>query len=247
MKRKKITPSKYKGDDYFQGILDNIGCNMPVYEIRSYLLGCVLSIDIVPFSHIFDEILSLDSPDEVKFESDAQLKQFNTQLMALWNELAKYQGEKDVPPFRKLSSDLRDASVLIEALKCRESELENFLTALAEGNTVAETCPNEATASIIRWMEERSDVLGKLIDNIQRKSDDDLCSSGIKILEDLETKWQAMFPVLEREFRQARISRIKMMKTTFQKSQTKFHKVGRNEPCPCGSGKKYKKCCGIVH
>ena len=21
-------------------------------------------------------------------------------------------------------------------------------------------------------------------------------------------------------------------------------KVGRNEPCPCGSGNKYKKCCG---
>lgn len=21
-------------------------------------------------------------------------------------------------------------------------------------------------------------------------------------------------------------------------------KVGRNEPCPCGSGRKYKKCCG---
>jgi SWIM/SEC-C metal-binding protein len=21
-------------------------------------------------------------------------------------------------------------------------------------------------------------------------------------------------------------------------------KFGRNEPCPCGSGKKYKKCCG---
>ncbi|MBE6015464.1 MAG: SEC-C domain-containing protein [Lachnospiraceae bacterium] len=24
----------------------------------------------------------------------------------------------------------------------------------------------------------------------------------------------------------------------------KDHKVGRNDPCPCGSGKKYKKCCG---
>ncbi len=22
--------------------------------------------------------------------------------------------------------------------------------------------------------------------------------------------------------------------------------VGRNEPCPCGSSKKYKKCCGKV-
>jgi len=20
--------------------------------------------------------------------------------------------------------------------------------------------------------------------------------------------------------------------------------IGRNDPCPCGSGKKYKKCCG---
>ena len=24
-----------------------------------------------------------------------------------------------------------------------------------------------------------------------------------------------------------------------------FSRVGRNEPCPCGSGKKYKKCCGL--
>lgn len=24
----------------------------------------------------------------------------------------------------------------------------------------------------------------------------------------------------------------------------KADKVGRNDPCPCGSGKKYKKCCG---
>ncbi len=25
----------------------------------------------------------------------------------------------------------------------------------------------------------------------------------------------------------------------------KDKKVGRNDPCPCGSGKKYKKCCGL--
>ena len=22
-------------------------------------------------------------------------------------------------------------------------------------------------------------------------------------------------------------------------------RIGRNEPCPCGSGKKYKRCCGL--
>lgn len=32
-----------------------------------------------------------------------------------------------------------------------------------------------------------------------------------------------------------------------KKSHTivKGKKVGRNDPCPCGSGKKYKKCCGM--
>ncbi len=32
-----------------------------------------------------------------------------------------------------------------------------------------------------------------------------------------------------------------------QKVETVVHegpKIGRNDPCPCGSGKKYKKCCG---
>lgn len=28
------------------------------------------------------------------------------------------------------------------------------------------------------------------------------------------------------------------------KTVVKGKKIGRNDPCPCGSGKKYKKCCG---
>lgn len=30
----------------------------------------------------------------------------------------------------------------------------------------------------------------------------------------------------------------------FRQPVIKQQKIGRNEPCPCGSGKKYKKCCG---
>jgi len=29
-----------------------------------------------------------------------------------------------------------------------------------------------------------------------------------------------------------------------KEAATMGNKVGRNDPCPCGSGKKYKKCCG---
>ena len=41
--------------------------------------------------------------------------------------------------------------------------------------------------------------------------------------------------------------RIKEIVKEFKKSKTVRRdapKVGRNDPCPCGSGKKYKHCCG---
>lgn len=34
--------------------------------------------------------------------------------------------------------------------------------------------------------------------------------------------------------------RLKKMETRYEVG----HKVYPNDPCPCGSGKKYKKCCG---
>lgn len=40
-------------------------------------------------------------------------------------------------------------------------------------------------------------------------------------------------------FRQAEVER--MISATIRREQPK---VGRNDPCPCGSGKKFKKCCG---
>jgi uncharacterized protein YecA (UPF0149 family) len=41
------------------------------------------------------------------------------------------------------------------------------------------------------------------------------------------------------------ISEVEYDKSGQKTEQAKKVKVGRNEPCPCGSGKKYKKCCGI--
>ncbi|MBQ0108740.1 MAG: SEC-C domain-containing protein, partial [Clostridiales bacterium] len=35
-------------------------------------------------------------------------------------------------------------------------------------------------------------------------------------------------------------AKTKVKPTPIKKAQ----KVGPNDPCPCGSGKKYKKCCG---
>ncbi len=41
------------------------------------------------------------------------------------------------------------------------------------------------------------------------------------------------------------VQKRKEIKKEFNKSRivVNDNKIGRNEPCPCGSGKKYKKCC----
>ncbi|MFO7637670.1 MAG: SEC-C metal-binding domain-containing protein [Clostridia bacterium] len=44
--------------------------------------------------------------------------------------------------------------------------------------------------------------------------------------------------VLDREKRTA------IRKVYNTENIARSEKIGRNEPCPCGSGKKYKKCCG---
>lgn len=50
-------------------------------------------------------------------------------------------------------------------------------------------------------------------------------------------EWDAL---LSREKRDELYKSQKMSTTIVNKER----KIGRNEPCPCGSGKKYKKCCG---
>jgi len=37
---------------------------------------------------------------------------------------------------------------------------------------------------------------------------------------------------------------VKVMRPELDRTKEYGQKVGRNDPCPCGSGKKYKKCCG---
>lgn len=41
------------------------------------------------------------------------------------------------------------------------------------------------------------------------------------------------------------VEKRKEIRKAWKDSKTivKENKVGRNDPCPCGSGKKYKKCC----
>jgi len=55
-------------------------------------------------------------------------------------------------------------------------------------------------------------------------------------LHDLET--------LKEKFSEEEIKNyLKEVKISLTEKQRKTKKIGRNDTCPCGSGKKFKKCC----
>ena len=56
----------------------------------------------------------------------------------------------------------------------------------------------------------------------------------------MERKHPELFAMMEKVFRQDMMSRVQALQREGALVGKKF---GRNSPCPCGSGKKYKKCC----
>jgi len=62
--------------------------------------------------------------------------------------------------------------------------------------------------------------------------------------DDINTQWLKVFATASRN---ATITKMKAVKDRQRESivdKTGGAKIGRNDPCPCGSGNKYKKCCG---
>ena len=75
----------------------------------------------------------------------------------------------------------------------------------------------------------------------------DLAKSTIStgmIMDAIETSEEAD---VANENMQAALENNRMMQIqammSARKQKVREHKVGRNEKCPCGSGKKYKNCC----
>lgn len=69
-----------------------------------------------------------------------------------------------------------------------------------------------------------------------------------EIIKYLRDKKPELFAVLRRRYQEIKVASKEVIKKfnleTMKDSQANV-KIGRNDPCPCGSGKKYKRCCGV--
>ena len=140
------------------------------------------------------------------------------------------------------------ASYLEAEQKIYEEILENKITKI-EG-TIAELSEKYKmpTDEIVAFVDGINEVLPELIE-VKELTED----SKVELNIDFERLYKKMV-----EYRADHLYDLPQWNNIFdeetrkvfykeQRSSTtivKGEKIGRNDPCPCGSGKKYKKCCG---
>ena len=93
-------------------------------------------------------------------------------------------------------------------------------------------------------LEEEKKNLPSAIKNMIDK-DPSLKERFIKVAKQMEADGVDMSsPSAMRKWAKANQKKIREQEYGAVKPIVKNKEPGRNDPCPCGSGKKYKKCCG---
>jgi SEC-C motif-containing protein len=131
-----------------------------------------------------------------------------------------------------------------------EALMRSRYTAYTLGNFdyIEKTCTGPAAQAFNRAEAERAQLGTEWLGLDVRKTRDgrESDTSGT-------VKFEFRYRRSGREFAQLDISSFRRMDGLWlyyesdiqrETSATPTERVGRNDPCPCGSGKKYKKCCG---
>ena len=132
--------------------------------------------------------------------------------------------------------------------KVYEYILENKVTNIHGTVTELGERFNMSAEYVIAFVDGLNDILPKKYDI--RKLDE---NSEVNIDIDFEKLYKKMV-----EYRADHLYTLKQWDNIFDETKQKAlyaeqrnsrtivkgKKIGRNDPCPCGSGKKYKKCCG---
>jgi uncharacterized protein len=224
----------YQGDEDFQTMLDELNCPKSLREIKALLNGSVAATEIVGPSLLIPAIFSDGEPE---FDSTEQAYRFIGNLMGLWNTIADsihdnmyFLDEVDYP---------RNVQGLIERLETGKSGILAFLQGLALGETKPNDLPEDGKEALGIVAESVS-----IFDEYLRLAEEDkptqeLIDSSFETLDKYEDVLYQNMEILIECIRALRIEILKNMRN----APVRNDKIGRNEPCPCGSGKKYKKCC----
>ncbi|MGZ8243495.1 SEC-C metal-binding domain-containing protein [Methylomagnum sp.] len=82
-----------------------------------------------------------------------------------------------------------------------------------------------------------------LINNDERRMLLELFYSETGVLKNLDWQWVEKKDIPLKELEKLQVHSEEIRKKRISNKVKQSGKIGRNDSCPCGSGKKFKKCC----
>lgn len=200
-----------------------LGKDAAIEFIHGVLTAILCAPEMIPPS-VWLPLLLHKEGEEIEFESMDTANSLIGTLMILYNEISRCIAEDDFFPLYSHrnapgKSQLRTDSGTAQVW-CR-----GFVGGLGVWST--DIARDEKARELLM-------PVFLLVDNaILLEENPDIPSETVNLLIKNSVSAVADSVVMLREY-------------YLEKSKIRNSRVGRNEPCPCGSGKKFKKCCGIA-
>lgn len=236
---------KYYSDSEMIRLLKGADAKLSLPEIYGLLYGCHAAPHIFRPSQLISTIFG---KNEAAFASMEKTEQVIGNLLFLWNVLGEWKPETE-PLFYPDIEYPDTPEGLMERVKDDLTIIRSFIKGLDLGET-AKTDFSSDAVDALKSLSGADAFLGNYIELFQKQNntEDEEFKKAKDSIVSLEGVIGVCIARINLGLKDARMRVVKEMQkaANSQKKadQAKSAKVQRNELCPCGSGKKYKKCCG---
>lgn len=235
-------------DEIMEELLMAAGSEISIFGLYGLIYGCLAAPNMVMPSALMPTIFG---PEGAIFDSDAQAEATISNIMSLWNNINQWEVAKKgilLPDFHHPTTKDGLIQRSVDAIDLASS----FITGLELGGLTPETLPGSLNkdaalllkvANILMTEVEATEKTKKFQGTTLKEAHQavekaegiiDVCIANIYC------GLKASRPLVPGQFGKQKAPGIVL---PFPDRQ----KVGRNDPCPCGSGKKFKKCCELLH
>ncbi len=209
-------------------------------QLAGFLFSMANAPELIPPSEWMPIVFN---DQDARYETRGEAEQVLEAMMALYNNCSRQgmEGRASLPPGCEIRTKPLDN---LDAGASLSQWARGFLT----GYTYLEEIWNEFTPS------ELDEELGASLMVLTFFASPALAEAYLKegkgkaSLEHLAETVVTLFPdaLLEYAHMGQAIFQARREAGDLGQETSDHPKVGRNDPCPCGSGKKYKKCCGTT-
>ena len=224
-----------------QAFLDHPAGTLHYHELQGFLFTVVSAPEWIPLSEWLPIIFG---EQEAAYASPDEAKAILSQIMALYNTINA--AVLDTPTLLPADCPLRD-DVLANFED--EAPIAQWSRGFLRGHQWLEELWKE---TVPEELDEELDATFMALSFFSsRQLAEDFLAETAPGEQSLETMADAMHQVFPRAVAQyahmGRSIATVLAEHEWDEPELTHHaKIARNEPCPCGSGKKYKKCCGMT-